>query len=121
MEALPGAFRSDQREYGAGEGEYQKPCVRHFPSDEDIQLYTALLRENLEAGEDCGEKQQNLRLLNEISAQAEKLDFLIRSLTKMSRLESNIVEVKPCRQKVAELLEAVIWDAEVKAEQKGMP
>ena len=86
----------------------------------NIQLYTALLREKLEAGEDCGEKRQNLRLLNEISAQAEKLDFLIRSLTKMSRLESNIVEVKPCRQKVAELLEAVIWDAEVKAEQKGI-
>lgn len=88
--------------------EKEKESVKSLVSDishqtktpmANIQLYGELLRENLESGTDSGEKEQNLKLLNEIIKQAEKLDFLIQSLMKMSRLESNIVEVKPCRQK----------------------
>lgn len=86
----------------------------------NIRLYTELLRENLESEEDSAGKQQNLRLLDEISRQSEKLEFLIQSLTKMSRLESNIVEVKPRRQKVSELISAVVRDAVPKAVQKGV-
>ena len=86
----------------------------------NIRLYAELLRENLESEEDSAGKQQNLRLLDEISRQSEKLEFLIRSLTKMSRLESNIVEVKPRRQKVSELISAVVRDAVPKAVQKGV-
>ena len=85
-----------------------------------IQLYGELLRENLESGADSGEKEQNLKLLNEIIRQGEKLDFLIQSLTKLSRLESNIVEVKPCRQKISELILAAMQDAGPKARQKGI-
>ena len=88
--------------------EKEKESVKSLVSDishqtktpmANIQLYEELLRENLESGADSGEKEQNLKLLNEIIRQGEKLDFLIQSLTKLSRLESNIVEVKPCRQK----------------------
>ncbi len=86
----------------------------------NIQLYASLLKEKLEAGEDSEEKQQNLKLLNEITRQTEKLSFLIQSLTKMSRLESNIVEVKPQQQKISLLLEAAIEDAGAKAGQKGI-
>ncbi len=86
----------------------------------NIQLYTALLKENLEAGKDPGEKEQNLRLVNEISRQTEKLEFLIQSLTKMSRLESNIVEVRPRQQKISALLEAAVQDIEPKARKKGI-
>ena len=101
----------------------------------NILLYTELLRENLESEGDSHnthnthnshnthnthEKPQSLHLLDEISRQAEKLDFLIQSLTKISRLESNIVAVKPCRQRVAELIAAVVRDAVPKAEQKGI-
>ena len=86
----------------------------------NIRLYAELLRENLESEEDSAGKQQNLRLLDEISRQSEKLEFLIQSLTKMSRLESNIVEVKPRRQKVSELISAVVRDAAPKAVQKGV-
>ena len=86
----------------------------------NIRLYAELLRENLESEEDSAGKQQNLRLLDEISRQSEKLEFLIQSLTKMSRLESNIVEVKPRRQKLSELISAVVRDAVPKAVQKGV-
>lgn len=86
----------------------------------NIRLYAELLKENLESEEDLAGREQNLRLLDEISRQAEKLDFLIQSLTKMSRLESNIVEVKPCRQKIIGLLENVVCDAGAKAGQKNI-
>ncbi|MCI9226847.1 MAG: HAMP domain-containing histidine kinase [Dorea sp.] len=109
--------------------EKEKESVKSLVSDishqtktpmANIQLYGELLRENLESGTDSGEKEQNLKLLNEIIKQAEKLDFLIQSLMKMSRLESNIVEVKPCRQKISELILAAMQDAGPKARQKGI-
>ena len=109
--------------------EKEKESVKSLVSDishqtktpmANIQLYEELLRENLESGADSGEKEQNLKLLNEIIRQGEKLDFLIQSLTKLSRLESNIVEVKPCRQKISELILAAMQDAGPKARQKGI-
>lgn len=109
--------------------EKEKDSVKSLVSDishqtktpmANIQLYEELLRENLESGADSGEKEQNLKLLNEIIRQGEKLDFLIQSLTKLSRLESNIVEVKPCRQKISELILAAMQDAGPKARQKGI-
>ena len=85
--------------------EREKNYVKEFVSDishqtktpmANIRLYTELLREGLTApGGESGENgEQNLRLLQEIEKQTEKLEFLIQSLTKLSRLESNIVEVK---------------------------
>lgn len=109
--------------------EKEKDSVKSLVSDishqtktpmANIQLYGELLRENLESGADSREKEQNLKLLNEIIRQGEKLDFLIQSLTKLSRLESNIVEVKPCRQKISELILAAMQDAGPKARQKGI-
>ena len=109
--------------------EKEKESVKSLVSDishqtktpmANIQQYEELLRENLESGADSGEKEQNLKLLNEIIRQGEKLDFLIQSLTKLSRLESNIVEVKPCRQKISELILAAMQDAGPKARQKGI-
>lgn len=109
--------------------EKEKESVKSLVSDishqtktpmANIQLYGELLRENLESGADSGEKEQNLKLLNEIIRQGEKLDFLIQSLTKLSRLESNIVEVKPCRQKISELILTAMQDAGPKARQKGI-
>lgn len=109
--------------------EKEKESVKSLVSDishqtktpmANIQLYEELLRENLESGADSREKEQNLKLLNEIIRQGEKLDFLIQSLTKLSRLESNIVEVKPCRQKISELILAAMQDAGPKARQKGI-
>ena len=57
-------------------------------------------------------------MAEEIARQAEKLDFLIQSLTKMSRLESNILEVRPKEQNLGKLLEECIADVAPKAEKK---
>lgn len=88
----------------------------------NIRLYTKLLKERLEAAQPYAEKdrQENLRLLAEIDRQAEKLGFLIQSLTKMSRLESNIVEVRPKQLYVSELIDAVVQDILPKAGKKNL-
>ena len=54
----------------------------------NILLYTELLKEQVE-------NKDNLELVEQISTQTEKLDFLIQSLVKMSRLESNTIELNP--------------------------
>ena len=88
----------------------------------NIRLYTELLKERLEAAQPYAEKdrQENLRLLAEIDRQAEKLGFLIQSLTKMSRLESNIVEVRPKQLYVSELIDTVVQDIFPKAGKKNL-
>lgn len=84
----------------------------------NIRLYTELLRERLCREEDTPGRQQEIRMAEEISRQAEKLDFLIQSLTKMSRLESNILEVQPKEQDLGKLLEECIADVSPKAKKK---
>lgn len=91
----------------------------------NMKLYASLLQESLEAEEDNADnadpvekREFHIRLTTEIMRQADKLEFLIESLTKMSRLETNIVEVKPVSRPVTELLDAVISDMQPKAEKK---
>lgn len=68
----------------------------------NIRLYGELLRERLEPSG----MEEETELLRQMLSQAERLEFLIQSLTKMSRLESNILTVQPSRQKLKGLLEA---------------
>jgi len=77
----------------------------------NIRLYVELLGERIE-------EEENRMLLEEIGRQTEKLEFLIQSLTKLSRLESNIVEVKPVRQELSGLLAESLEDIRPKAEKK---
>lgn len=84
----------------------------------NIKLYVDLLKETLQSDQDMEKKEESMRLLEEISRQTSKLEFLIQALTKMSRLESNIVEVKPVGQPVGGLLEETITDFLEKARQK---
>lgn len=86
----------------------------------NMKLYSSLLWENLEAEENMTNREQNLRMIGEICRQTEKLEFLIHSLTKMSRLESNLVEVKPRQQEIGKLLNAAMEDMEPKAKQKNV-
>ena len=59
----------------------------------NLKLYSELLGERMNNMPDVTDEDR--KLLSQINAQMEKMDFLIMSLTKMSRLESNIIEVKP--------------------------
>lgn len=67
----------------------------------NILLYTQLLEEQ----GNLGEKERELLL--RISSQTEKLDFLIQSMIKLSRLENGIITVTPKKDSVEDLLSEV--------------
>ena len=66
------------------------------------------------------QQEQIMSLLQEISRQTDKLEFLITSLTKMSRLENNIVTVQPQRQRILPLIDGAIRNLSKKAEEKDI-
>lgn len=82
----------------------------------NIKLYAELLEERLAEKKDA----QELAMAQQIRRQTETLEFLIQSLTKMSRLESNILTVKPVRQAVLPLMEAAMAEILPKAEKKNI-
>lgn len=60
------------------------------------------------------------RAAEELNGQAEKLQFLIGALIKMSRMENGIITVKSTRCPVEELIEGVCNEILPKAEEKGI-
>lgn len=77
----------------------------------NIQLYVELLEERLH-------KPEELALVQELHRQTDKLDFLIQSLTKMSRLENNIIGLNPQAESVDVLVDEVLAGAAQKAAAK---
>lgn len=78
----------------------------------NIKLYSELLSEHLETGSVEAE------MLGQIQTQAQKLEFLIQALTKLSRLETDILEVVPVKNQVKPLLESAVEEIRQKAEKK---
>ena len=79
----------------------------------NILLYSQLLceQEMTDVSRDC---------VDAISAQAEKLSFLIGSLVKTSRLEAGIVSLSPRLADINEMLAGVIHQCEMKAAKKNI-
>lgn len=82
----------------------------------NLKLYAELLGEQIDSRTDACEEER--RLISEIRSQTDKLDFLIQSLTKMSRLESGMIEVKPEKADVAAFVEGVVDSMRVAAGRK---
>lgn len=79
----------------------------------NILLYTQLLSESALS-------EQDKNCVSALIQQAEKLNFLISSLVKTSRLEIGIIAVTPKKGKVLEAIEAVITQATPDAEEKNI-
>ena len=58
--------------------------------------------------------------MHALGSQVDKLEFLIQSMIKMSRLEAGIVKVRPKEEAIYPMLEQAVCDAAIKAEQKGI-
>ena len=84
-----------------------------------IRMYTELLTEEAAAG-DKASIEKIRKYAEEISRQNERLEFLIDSLTKLSRLENGTLAVsaQPCG--IKQLLEAAVPAVEPKARKKGI-
>lgn len=80
----------------------------------NIMLYSQLLQELRQLPAECTE------MVDQINQQSEKLNFLINSLVKTSRLETGIIEVSTRQDSVAELLGSVCGDISKKAEEKNI-
>lgn len=79
----------------------------------NILIYTELLKEQ----ELTAEARQSVALLE---TQTQKLNFLIASLVKLSRLETGIIALHPREDFVAGLLEEAYHQFHHKAEEKGL-
>ena len=86
----------------------------------NIRLYASLLGELIEAETGMQRQEEAVVMIGELARQTEKLEFLIQALTKMSRLESNIVEVRPEQQPITPLLQDVVAEAAMKADGKNI-
>lgn len=77
----------------------------------NLLLYTELLKE-----EGTGNSETTALL----ESQVRKLDFLIRSLVKLSRLETGILVLHPRKSEVSPLLEEARAQYEARAQEKGL-
>lgn len=77
----------------------------------NILLYAELLKE------ECGENSETITMLE---GQVKKLDFLIQSLVKLSRLETGILVLHPKKNKVSALLEEAQKQYAAAAKEKGL-
>lgn len=77
----------------------------------NILLYSELLAEQ-------AEKKEEKELAGQILMQTEKLEFLLQSLIKMSRLETDVLEVVPKVQNIAKLLDETVGEMSAKAKKK---
>ena len=92
----------------------------------NIKMYTELLSEEINrmSGKDTEHTLDSLEKIrkyaDEINRQNQRLEFLIDSLTKLSRLESGTLEVKPARSQIRALVESGIAAVKQKAERRGI-
>lgn len=77
----------------------------------NLLLYTELLKE-----EETGNSETTALL----ESQVRKLDFLIQSLVKLSRLETGILVLHPRKSEVSQLLEEAKAQYEARAQEKGL-
>lgn len=100
--------------------EEQKEIIQRLISDiahqtltpiSNLKIYGEMLLES------NGEKQEEISTILE---QTEKLDFLIRSLVKLSRMESGIIAVHPKAVSTKQLLELIWREFAAKAREKNI-
>lgn len=82
----------------------------------NLLLYSELLLED-DTGSLSPQMQENLMQLH---AQSEKLQFLIDSLVKLSRLENGILQLSPQEEALKPMLTLAVKETESKAKAKGL-
>lgn len=123
LESKFAAYLSAQ-ETAAGHLAEEKNTIKELISDishqtktpiSNIMLYTELLSE-----QDQSMSQQSRDYLSALHTQTEKLNFLISSLVKMSRLETDIFALYPVSTPILPVLARVIQQLAPKAKEKRL-
>lgn len=76
----------------------------------NIKLYGELIREKI--------PQEDYELTDRLASQTELLESLIQSLVKMSRLETNVIQVSPVPQPIRPMLDDIIERGRKKQEER---
>ncbi len=130
LESAMWRFLNDSRLSSVQQAE-QKQRIQSLISDishqtvtpiANIKIYAELLKEQQEkwkAG-DCSVKEDIAEEIDAVIDQVDKLDFLIGSLVKLSRLENGILELEPHNCCIREVLTAIRRQFTKKAQQKGV-
>ena len=84
-----------------------------------VMLYGQLLEEELAAPDGINRKDA-LEAVRAILEQAGKIDFFMRLLVKLSRLEKDIISVKPKKQCIASVLQALKQQYGLRAAEKNI-
>ena len=79
----------------------------------NILLYSELLKEKSISPE-------NMEIAENISTQSEKLDFLVASLIKMSRLEHGVISLLPVSQNITPMIQEALQMVKNKANSKNI-
>lgn len=78
----------------------------------NVRMYHSLLqKKNLD-------EEKKEQFLDAAQRQTDKLEFLMKSMIKMSRLENGIVKVQPKENSIRQLLEQAVCDVALKADEK---
>ncbi len=110
----------DERRAAGEDQQQQKQLIQTLISDiahqtltpvSNLMLYSELLDEQLGG---------NSKELNIIRDQTERLNFLIQSLVKLSRMENGMISVKPVKNAVGELLEELRQEYQEQAARKNI-
>lgn len=110
------SISGDSIEQARKERENLKKLVSHISHQTRTPLSNILLYAELM--EDQTENENGKKLARQILSQTQKLEFLIESLVKMSRLETDMLEVLPRQQPIRPLVEQAIEEIMPKAEKK---
>ncbi|MCI9078476.1 MAG: HAMP domain-containing histidine kinase [Lachnospiraceae bacterium] len=85
----------------------------------NIILYSQLLEEELLSMEEHNVKEA-VESIHAIMEQAGKMDFFLQMLVKLSRMENGIISVKPLKQSISSILQALGKQYGLKAKQKNI-
>ncbi len=109
-------------EKSLGQAKRERENMKKLVSDISHQTKTSLSNILLyaELMEDQAESESGERLAKQIVSQAKKLEFLIQALVKMSRLETDVLEVVPKQRPIRLLVEQAVESIMPKAADKEM-
>jgi len=109
--------------------EQQKKAIQGLISDiahqtltpvSNLKLYTQLLAEAQSLDTTVMQQEETAGIIGTICEQTEKLDFLIQSLVKLSRMENGIISTRPQVSGVQGLLYKLVLEYKGKAQEKNI-
>lgn len=110
----------DNSAVAAANQQEQKQMIQSLISDISHQTLTPVANMKIYTELLCEQRGEQSAWIDTIQEQADKLEFLIQSLVKLSRMESGMISVQPRFTEIGELFDKLQREYEQKAAEKGI-